>query len=338
MLYVQRRLYVGICLTNAKPPATSFLQMFNQNRYWAFFAVGLIVVLASALFGSLARRSQPSARGAEAQVRAGAERHGRSKAVAFKNAEERASTQVRSIPKSGSQKAPVVPKSSEPKSASAAQVQSTTATEERVMSEDEIEYRLAQASAEVHGGGGAEGAPVNPGPGIIYDDSYKVNESFGNAGKEFGVPADLLKAMAYLETHGEHRMGKPSIEGGFGVMNLRESSISHTLDEASKLLGLDKETLMIDPVQNIRGAAAVLRAYHDDAEALNTATNPWTVAISLYCGMTSEQAVDYIHQIEELMGKGLSHNTTFGEPMNIRPQQMSLLSAGTPEPKKGGAN
>lgn len=190
------------------------------------------------------------------------------------------------------------------------------------------EYYAAQGQAEVHGGDETEKTRQNiPENNLPVNNSYPVQKTFDDAASEFGVPADLLKAVAYVETHGEQRSGKASIDGGYGVMNLRESSMSGTLDEAAKLLGVSPELLKSDPVLNVRGAAALLKAYHDDAAALNSSSNPWISAVTLYSGFTDQQSVDYANRIQTVLQQGVNHQTTFGQPMTIQPNQQTLLSS-----------
>ncbi len=106
--------------------------------------------------------------------------------------------------------------------------------------------------------------------------------AFAEASQEWGVPEPVLLAVAYTQTRWEHHDGAPSTGGGYGIMYLtaaddlvttdgkgerhfmpmlRSAPDLHTLDDAAGLLGVDREMLKRDPVQNIRGGAALLAKY-----------------------------------------------------------------------------
>ena len=84
-----------------------------------------------------------------------------------------------------------------------------------------------------------------------------VASDFRAAGKEFGVPPELLMAMGYVNTH--WRMPREaSIDGGWGTMHLVEKGSPNTLAAAARLTGAPVRALKRDRRQNIRGGAAVL--------------------------------------------------------------------------------
>src|SRR2546421_3636555 len=92
------------------------------------------------------------------------------------------------------------------------------------------------------------------------------------AAQEFNVPADVLKGIAFAETRWAHLTWPPgetvSPENGmprpYGIMSLWDNSfLGHSLPEAAKMIGKDVEELKQDPLQNMRGAAALLRKIHD---------------------------------------------------------------------------
>src|SRR5262249_60238207 len=103
------------------------------------------------------------------------------------------------------------------------------------------------------------------------------------AARAFGVPAGLLLAISYDQTRWDRPGGSPSVDGGFGLMDLTASTsppadgrgdpaqpaprkvtlarTHFTLDEAARLLHVRRGTLVASERQNIRGAAAVLAHY-----------------------------------------------------------------------------
>jgi hypothetical protein len=121
---------------------------------------------------------------------------------------------------------------------------------------------------------------------------------FDQAAAEFKVPADLLKGIAFAETRWEHLTWPPgetvSSENGmprpYGIMSLWDNKyFGHSLIEAAALINQDPEVLKADPVQNIRGAAALLRKLYDENPKPDGTTEnnieSWRNAIRKYCGL-----------------------------------------------------
>jgi hypothetical protein len=121
---------------------------------------------------------------------------------------------------------------------------------------------------------------------------------FEAAAKEFNVPADILKGVAFAETRWEHLMWPPgenaSPETGmprpFGIMSLWDNKyFGHSLLEAAALIGKTPDELKQDVYQNIRGGAALLKQIYD-ANPKPDGTAPadiesWRNAIRKYCGI-----------------------------------------------------
>jgi N-acetyl-anhydromuramyl-L-alanine amidase AmpD len=136
------------------------------------------------------------------------------------------------------------------------------------------------------------------------------------AAREFGTPASLLLALSYDQTRWERTGAAPSVDGGYGLMDLTAKTYPsldgrgdpahpaprdvtqvrthYTLDEAARLLKVTPGTLKTDERQNVRGAAALLASY---ARSLNGGTLPtslsgWYGAVAEYSGDTSLQAAE----------------------------------------------
>ena len=92
-----------------------------------------------------------------------------------------------------------------------------------------------------------------------------MNKAFTDAASEFEVPRDLLVSVGYAETHLDGHDGKPSQDNGFGVMHLVSNPDRQTLEQAAELTGESKTDLKKNDAANIRGGAAVLRAFADKA-------------------------------------------------------------------------
>jgi hypothetical protein len=88
------------------------------------------------------------------------------------------------------------------------------------------------------------------------------------AAERFGLPAEVLLGMAWVNTRYEHpppeigkyEEGNLHGRGSFGIMQLVQNPSSNTLGEASKLTGIPEEDLKTDRHSNIVGGAALLTA------------------------------------------------------------------------------
>ncbi|MCP2264737.1 N-acetyl-anhydromuramyl-L-alanine amidase AmpD [Promicromonospora thailandica] len=136
-----------------------------------------------------------------------------------------------------------------------------------------------------------------------------LDESFAAAAEATGVPADLLKAVSYLESRWDQHAGQASADGGYGVFNLAggaEPGHAHghglplsavtdkdgparegtsELARAAALTGLSEHALTTDAQANVCGGAALLAAYQDqavrDGAAAGTADlTAWKDAVS----------------------------------------------------------
>src|SRR5579884_1532179 len=63
-----------------------------------------------------------------------------------------------------------------------------------------------------------------------------ITQTFQQAEHDFGVPANLLSALCYMESRFSMHGGTPSIDGGYGC-NLVKNHRIDTLNQAAKKLG-----------------------------------------------------------------------------------------------------
>ncbi|WP_054950108.1 N-acetylmuramoyl-L-alanine amidase [Numidum massiliense] len=101
----------------------------------------------------------------------------------------------------------------------------------------------------------------------------------------------------------------------------------HTLDKAASLLGINPEHLKRDPVQNIRGGAALLAAYaRETVRTVSDDPADWYGAVAKYSGSdVSEVARDFADRVFETIQTGVAHTVPSGEHV--------VLAAQTVEPK-----
>lgn len=155
--------------------------------------------------------------------------------------------------------------------------------------------------------------------------ALNLEAAFARAEAESGVPATLLKAIAYAETRFYHVPGVASEfdsqAPAYGMMALR----GERLARGAQLLGLSIDAVRSDPAANVRAAAALIAA---EAAALGLAParlrqdlGAWAKAVAQASGIADPQGqAHYIHAAvyplvrdgipgEELMRAGLRFTT-----------------------------
>ncbi len=96
--------------------------------------------------------------------------------------------------------------------------------------------------------------------------SFTLVAEFEKAAEEYGVPAEVLMAMGYVNTRwempppeaNEYEKGDLHGWGSYGIMALVQNPFSDTLGEASRLTGIAEDELKTSRAANIRGGAALL--------------------------------------------------------------------------------
>jgi hypothetical protein len=151
-----------------------------------------------------------------------------------------------------------------------------------------------------------------------------LEAAFVDAAREYQVPVELLKSIAYVETRVSPTTGG-SVNGGHGVMNLVERDDWKMLSRAAALTGVDAARLKVDPVANIRGAAAALREIADKSfreypELSAHNVGDWFQAVSLYPGIDSapvanDYAADVFVRLEQGFDVESLKGTVVLEPM-----------------------
>ena len=126
-------------------------------------------------------------------------------------------------------------------------------------------------------------------------DAGPLDVHFEAAGREFGVPPALLKAVAFAETRMQMVRGSEEFEGqapAFGVMALR----GEALTRGAALAGVSIESAQSDARANIRAGAALLRAYAEELAVDRTRIGEWAAAVARYSGIAHPQGVAaYVH-------------------------------------------
>ena len=121
---------------------------------------------------------------------------------------------------------------------------------------------------------------------------------FEQAAKEFNVPVDILKGVAFAETRweqltwpdGETASPETGMPRPYGIMSLWDNKyFGHSLIEAAALIGKTPDELKQDVFQNMRGGAALLRQTYDANPKPDGTTEAdiesWRNAIRKYSGI-----------------------------------------------------
>ncbi|HEY0092715.1 MAG TPA: N-acetylmuramoyl-L-alanine amidase [Archangium sp.] len=159
---------------------------------------------------------------------------------------------------------------------------------------------------------------------------YQLEDAFKKAGADFGVPAELLKAISYTETRWEMIQGQVEFEGvpaAFGLMGLRGEKLS----EGARLAGVSEEAARTRPEANIRAAAALLSSYASELKVDRADLGAWAPAAAKYSGIinNTEAQAQYIHQgVYDIIRKGAVAQTPAGElAVSLMPNQVQAKFA-----------
>lgn len=138
------------------------------------------------------------------------------------------------------------------------------------------------------------------------EDREQYDKFFDIAGREFGVPSDLLRGLSFSETRWTHMKwddkdsasacnGMPRVYGVMGLWN--NEYFGFSLRDASVLIGKSPQELKESPLQNIRGAAALLKKYYNElpkpSDFDEQSLESWQNAIAKFSGFPQE---DIAHQ------------------------------------------
>ena len=139
---------------------------------------------------------------------------------------------------------------------------------------------------------------------------------FEKVGAEFNVPADVLAGISLVQTRWFHFTAPTNQSGActgmpqpFGIMGLWDDDTNgHNLSDAAKLLGQDAEELKKDPLQNCRGAAALLKKlFQENPLPEGTAAGDiesWRNAIAKFSGLPEAAAQGHALGIFEAINQG----------------------------------
>ncbi|HKC76542.1 MAG TPA: N-acetylmuramoyl-L-alanine amidase, partial [Chloroflexota bacterium] len=138
---------------------------------------------------------------------------------------------------------------------------------------------------------------------------------FARVAARTGVPLALLLAVSYVQSQWGNHGGRPTIDGGYGLMDLVHNPERDTLDAAARLLGMPPGRVAREDALNVLGGAQLLaraaraRSPH---HGLPRTLGGWAPAVVWLTGMHSRLATEAL--LREVYGL-LAHGGAFrGRP------------------------
>ncbi|MDD2717687.1 MAG: N-acetylmuramoyl-L-alanine amidase [Candidatus Wallbacteria bacterium] len=146
--------------------------------------------------------------------------------------------------------------------------------------------------------------------------SGDVREMIAQAAAEFKVPAQLLEAVGYVENNWM-QIG-PTIDRGWGVMHLVENDYCDTLGDAAVLLGVARQVLKDDPLQNIRGAAALLASYAREISLVPSRLEDWVEPLKKLTGLDGAELQEMQTRLYySVLANGVVETNLFNQKVEI---------------------
>ncbi len=149
-------------------------------------------------------------------------------------------------------------------------------------------------------------APPSAGEPETQPGESRFDADFVAASAEYGVPAAVLKAIAWTETRYEMVAGEEEFDGrpaAFGVMALS----GERLERGAALAKVSTDDAKTKSLANVRAAAALLSSYADEATIARDTVAAWEPVIARYSAIEDEGARrEYVReQVYGAMRKGL---------------------------------
>lgn len=182
-------------------------------------------------------------------------------------------------------------------------------------------------------------APIAPAtPGAQVDCAWAaargvtLEQAFTRSATASGVPAAVLKGVAYLQSRWDDHAGKPSADGGYGPMNLtdvpagnvpegegkgdgtlRAPQSVQTARLGAELSGQSVATVRTVAAANICAGAAVLSSYRPAGATADV--NDWTAAVARFGAATAATGTgeDFAVLVYDTLRKGAVRTTADGQ-------------------------
>ena len=163
---------------------------------------------------------------------------------------------------------------------------------------------------------------------------------FQNASSKYNVPLPLLLTLAYFGSHFENRGDAPTIEGGYGVMALRQNDNGGTsLADAGTLTSATESDLKLKADANIMGGAAVLDSYAKMMQIDRSGgLDAWLDVVIKYAALDPTYSRMFAMEIYQKLKSGMDAVNSEGERFSFDPQDIGSVNIASLEPAGIRAN
>jgi hypothetical protein len=180
--------------------------------------------------------------------------------------------------------------------------------------------------------GGPTGFQIHEGEIGELEESSPLALTFEAAALEHEVPADVLKAVAYVETGFEAATGEVEFEdqpAPWGLFGLRGAE----LERAATLIGASVDGVQADPQLGVRAAAALLSAYAED-EGLDGASRAdptnWASVVARYGELAEDMRDAYAADVMQVLAEGVAVPMEDGTNLVVRRHDVLVPVVSTP--------
>lgn len=142
-------------------------------------------------------------------------------------------------------------------------------------------------------------------PNESNEDSVGLEDEFDAAAREYGVPVDLLKAVAYVETRWQPVVGEAEHDrqSGVGVFGLA----GENLTRGAAAAGLDEETVRTDTAANVAAAAARLAELGAAKGISGDNLMAWAPVLEQFAQVDDVEArAGYVRDVQTVLAGGAS--------------------------------
>lgn len=167
------------------------------------------------------------------------------------------------------------------------------------------------------------------------DDSTSLDEQFSIAARDYNVPVDLLKAVAYVETRWEPVAGEADFDrpAGVGVFGLAGDNLTHGAAAA----GLDEDAVRTDTRANIEAGAARLAELAAARGISGDDLMAWAPVLEDFAQVDDAEArTAYVSDVQTVLAGGASATAEDGRTIAsilahtdvVMPEPPTVLAAG----------
>ncbi len=161
---------------------------------------------------------------------------------------------------------------------------------------------------------------------------------FQSAADEFGIPAEILQAIAFAESRWTQIIPEQVVSESdrhmppaYGVMGLRDDNwFGHSLIQAASLITSKPDELKENAAQNIRGAAALLSSIAKSLPSTPRADNllSWAETVARYSGIPQRNVQgDYVYSVYKVLQEGYNDWGIVIAPSRISTEEIEDLIA-----------